>query len=102
MCVCKKQLQIKPKLPACPLVVTQKWHTICVDTFWWSNPAPKNDDFGWYFDEATDLHVAAVVREGVTMPGNMSVGEFSNHFSQDWLKPQVVRCDVEGRDSFVV
>ena len=33
-----------------------------------------------YFDEATDLHVAAVVREGVTMPGNMSVGEFSNHF----------------------
>lgn len=30
------------------------------------------------------------------MPGNMSVGEFSNHFSQDWLKPQVVRCDVEG------
>ena len=49
-----------------------------------------------YFDEATDLHVAAVVREGVTMPGNMSVGEFSNHFFQDWLKPQVVRCDVEG------
>lgn len=35
VCVCKKQLQIKPKLPACPLVVTQKWHTICVDTFWW-------------------------------------------------------------------
>ena len=53
-----------------------------------------------YFDEATDLHVAAVVREGVTMPGNISVSEFINHFTQDWLKclpkPQVVRCDVEG------
>lgn len=98
----KKQLQRKPKRPACRLVVTQKWHTISVDTFWWSNPAPKNDDPQKYavgisyFDEAADLHVAAVVREGVTMPGNMSVGEFSNHFSQDWLKPQVVRCDVEG------
>ena len=104
--VCKKQLQRKPKLPASPTMVTEKWHTISVDTFWWSNPVRKNDDPQKYvvgisyFDEATDLHVAAVDREGVTMPGNISVSEFSNHFSHDWLKclpkPQVVRCDVEG------
>ena len=87
--VCKKQRQRKPKLPACPLVVTEKWHTISVDTFWWSNPARKSDDPQKYivgisyFDEATDLHAAAVVREGVTMPGKFSVSEFGQHFSQD-------------------
>lgn len=104
--VCRKQLQRRPKLPACPPVVTEKWHTISVDSFWWSNPSRKDDHPQKYvvgisyFDEATDLHVAAVVREGMTMPGNISMSEFSDQFSQDWLKclpkPKVVRCDVEG------
>lgn len=51
-------------------------------------------------DEASDLHVASVIRVGSHAPGSVSSLEFQRSFVDDWLKclpkPQVVRCDVEG------
>ena len=53
-----------------------------------------------YLDEATDLHVASVVRKDVLMPPSVNTEEFIKRFCKDWLKclpkPKMVRVDTEG------
>ena len=53
-----------------------------------------------YLDEATDLHVASVVRESERMPASVAGDKFRKRFVKDWLKclpkPQVIRSYVEG------
>ena len=102
---CKTQRHSIPKLPACPPAVTEKWNTVSIDTFWWTNPTRTLEDVDRcvvgisFMDEATDLHVASIVRENKNTPGNLSGDEFIQHFCQTWLrclpKPQRLRCDVE-------
>ena len=104
--ICRRQALRKPVLPACPMTVTEKWHTVSVDTWWWQHPQKGADGnerhcLGIsYMDEATDLHVACIVREGTHAPGSCSSAEFKSSFMKDWLrclpKPVVLRMDVEG------
>lgn len=67
--VCKKHAPKKPALPATPNVPTVKWSVVSVDTFWWKHPKKNPDGTERYaigisfMDEATDFHVACVVRE---------------------------------------
>lgn len=102
---CKTQRHSIPKLPACPPVVTEKWNTVSVDTFWWTNPTKTLEDRDRcvvgisFMDEATDLHVASIVKEHNNTPTNTSGDDFIHQFCQAWLrclpKPQRLRCDVE-------
>jgi hypothetical protein len=104
--VCIKQAQRKPVLPSTTCAPQVKWDTISVDTFYWQNPC--NDKEGnerhllgiSYFDEATDLHVASIVREGNQLQGSLRAEEFKEKFLEDWLrclpKPKMVRFDTEG------
>jgi hypothetical protein len=104
--VCIRQAQRKPVLPAAINTPKQKWEVISVDTFWWQNP--KNDAEGnerhvvglSFLDEASDLHVASVVREGKQLQGSITAEEFRVRFLKDWLKclpkPKVLRVDTEG------
>ena len=104
--VCKQNAPKKPALPASPNVSRTKWDTVTVDTFWWKHP--RKTDKGAerhivgvsFMDEATDLHVACVVREGEKMLPSVSADEFRKAFSEQWLqhfpKPKNLRFDVEG------
>ena len=104
--ICIRQAQKKPVLPATPHVPKEKWNVISVDTFWWKHPC--RDEEGReqhavgisYLDEATDLHVASIIREDVRMPPSITGDEFKESFMNDWLKclpkPKVLRSDVEG------
>lgn len=51
-------------------------------------------------DEATNLHVANIIRENVRMPPSITDDKFKESFMNDWLKclpkPKVLRSDVEG------
>ena len=102
--VCKQNAPKKPALPASPNVSRIKWDTVTVDTFWWKHPRKTDkgaDIVGVSFmDEATDLHVACVVREGEKMLPSVSADEFRKAFSEQWLqhfpKPKNLRFDVEG------
>ena len=54
-----------------------------------------------YFDEATDLHLAAVVRQSLEPVSGLSFQEFRKHFMKDWLgkgfpKPVTARYDGDG------
>ena len=104
--ICIRQAQKKPVLPATPHVPKQKWNVISVDTFWWKHPCKDEEGreqhaIGLsYMDEATDLHVATIIREDVRMPPSITGDEFKESFLNDWLKclpkPKVLRSDVEG------
>ena len=104
--ICQRQAQRKPVLPATPHVPQEKWEVVSVDTFWWKHPLKTEDGSDGYvigisfIDEATDLHVASVVREAATVPTNVSGEEFKKKFLKDWIKclpkPKVMRVDVEG------
>ena len=112
--VCKKNAPRKPVLPATPHVPKQKWDTISVDTFWWKHPRKGKDGeerhlVGISFlDEATDLHVACVVREDKKMCASVTGPEFKKKLLKMWLsqfpKPKRLRCDTEGcfRDKGVI
>ena len=104
--ICKKQAQRKPVLPATPHTPKNKWEVISCDTFWWKSPFTNEDGTVThivgvsYLDEATDLHVASVVRKDVRMPSSVNTEEFIKRFCKDWLKclpkPKMVRVDTEG------
>ena len=104
---CRTRGRILPKRPSAPQRVTEKWHTISVDTFWWHSP--HKDDQGRYrihgvgvslMDEATHFHVAKFIRLGPKKQGSASAQEFKEMFCQDWVRvlptPKVVRFDDEG------
>ena len=104
--ICKRQAQKKPVLPASPHVPQNKWEVVSVDTFWWKHPVKTDDGKDRYvvgisyLDEATDLHVASIVREEQRMPPSVTSDEFIKKFAKDWLrclpKPKMVRLDTEG------
>lgn len=104
--ICQKQKQRKPVLPATPHVPREKWEVVSVDTFWWKHPLKMEDGSDKFvigisfMDEASDLHVASVVRETTTVPTNVSGEEFKKKFLKDWIKclpkPKIMRVDVEG------
>ena len=104
--ICLRQAQRKPVLPSTTNVPKAKWEVISVDTFWWKHPVKKPDGTDRYvvgvsyLDEATDLHVASIVREESKMPGSVTSDEFRKHFVDDWLKclpkPKIMRVDTEG------
>ena len=94
---------------------TRKWEIVSVDTFWWHSPHkdekgnPVEHVLGVSFrDEASDYHVATVIRSGFKTQRVMSAAEFREAFSRDWLrvlpKPQNLRFDDEGafRDSQLI
>ena len=84
-----------------------KWEVVSVDTFWWHSPHkdptgnPREHVVGISFmDEASDYHLAAIVRSGTKKQGSIRSEEFRNTFSRDWLrillKPESLRFDDEG------
>ena len=86
---------------------TRKWETVSVDTFWWHSPHkdekgnPSEHVVGVSFlDEASDFHVATIVRTGTSKQGSISAGEFKAALAKDWLrnlpKPGCIRFDDEG------
>ena len=86
---------------------TRKWETVSVDTFWWHSPHkdekgnPSEHVVGVSFlDEASDFHVATIVRTGTSKQGSISAGEFKPALAKDWLrnlpKPGCIRFDDEG------
>ena len=104
---CRSRGRPGPKRPSAPSQVTQKWHTVSVDTFWWHSPHKRADGSSMqhcvgisFLDEATDFHVARVVRFGHKKQGNINAKEFQNAFLQDWVRvlptPSVLRFDDEG------
>ena len=112
---CRTRGRIMSKRPSAPHRVTEKWHTLSVDTFWWHSP--HKDEQGRsqvhgvgvsLLDEATDFHVAKFIRLGPKKQGSVSAKEFREMFSQDWIRvlptPKVVRFDDEGcfRDQHLI
>ena len=103
---CKQRGRTMLRKPSTPTRITEKWHTVSVDTFWWQSPhkvngQPKEHGVGISFlDEATDFHVACFVRVGSRKQSSVSSEEFRAHFSQDWIRvvptPKVLRFDDEG------
>ena len=86
---------------------TKKWEVISVDTFWWHSPHrdekgnPVEHIIGVSFlDEASDYHVASIIRSGCKTQRVISAQEFREVFSRDWLrllpKPEGLRFDDEG------
>ena len=86
---------------------TKKWEVTSVDTFWWHSPHrdvtgnPVEHVIGVSFlDEASDYHVAAVVRTGTRTQRVIGSQEFREVLSRDWLrllpKPEGLRFDDEG------
>ena len=86
---------------------TRKWETISVDTFW--RHSPHKDEKGnphehvvgvSFMDEASDFHVATIVRSGTSKQGSVSSEEFKAALAKDWLrilpKPGGIRFDDEG------
>ncbi|CAE7718634.1 unnamed protein product [Symbiodinium sp. CCMP2592] len=91
---------------------SRKWEVVSVDTFWWHSP--HKDEKGnplehvvgiSLMDEASDFHVASIVRTGIRTQKVISSSEFKETFCKDWLrnlpKPEALRFDDEGafRDS---
>ena len=85
----------------------QKWDVVSVDTWWWHSP--HKDETGnpvehvlgiSWLDEASDFHVASIVRTGKKTQKVLSAKEFRESFSQTWLKwlprPKIMRFDDEG------
>ena len=86
---------------------TRKWETISVDTLWWHSP--HKDEKGnshehvvgvSFMDEASDFHVATIVRSGTSKQGFVSSEEFKAALAKKWLrilpKPGGIRFDDEG------
>ena len=104
--VCKRNAQRRPVLPSAILAPVQKWEVVSADTFWWKHPTPLEDGnerfvVGISFmDEATDFHVACIVRESERMPASLTMEESKQAFCECWLKffpkPKRFRSDVEG------
>ena len=104
--VCKRHAQRRPVLPTAILAPVQKWEVVSADTFWWKHPAPHEDGTERFtvgvsfMDEATDLHVACIVRESERMPASVTMEESKRAFCDCWLrhfpKPKKFRSDVEG------
>ncbi|CAE7745408.1 unnamed protein product, partial [Symbiodinium sp. CCMP2456] len=91
---------------------SRKWEVVSVDTFWWHSP--HKDEKGnpiehavgiSFLDEASDFHVASIVRTGSHTQRVINSSEFKETFCRDWLrnlpKPEALRFDDEGafRDS---
>ena len=103
---CRQRGRTNLRRPSAPAKVTEKWHTVSVDTFWWQSPhqvngQPTEHGVGISFlDEATDFHVASFVRVGPRKQGSISSAEFREHFSRDWIRimptPKILRLDDEG------
>ena len=84
-----------------------KWDIVSVDTFWWHSPHkdskgnPREHVVGIsLMDEASDYHVATIVRSGTNKQGSIRSEEFRSAFAKDWLrllpKPECLRFDDEG------
>ena len=103
---CRIRGRTLPKRPSAPVKVTEKWHTVSVDTFWWQSPHrvqgnPVSHGVGISFlDEATDYHAAVFIRTGSKKQGSINAQEFKNAFSKDWMRilptPKILRLDDEG------
>ena len=103
---CRTRGRSIPRRPAAPPKVTEKWHTVSVDTFWWHSPhkdkgQSREHAVGVSFlDEATDFHVAAILRTGPKKQSSISSAEFKEVFCRDWVRtfptPKVLRVDDEG------
>ena len=103
---CRIRGRMLPRRPSAPVKVTEKWHTVSVDTFWRQSPHrvqgnPVSHGVGISFlDEATDFHVAVFVRTGTKKQHSINAQEFRNAFCKDWMRilptPKVLRLDDEG------
>ena len=112
---CAQRGHARPHRTAQVSHATRKWETVSVDTFWWHSPHkdskgnPSEHVIGVSFlDEASDYHVATIIRSGTKTQRVMSAAEFREAFGNDWLrvlpKPQHLRFDDEGafRDSQLI
>ena len=73
---------------------------VSVDTFWWHSPHKEHVVGLSFLDEASDYHVAAIVRSGSRTQRVINSEEFREVFSRDWIrilpKPNALRFDDEG------
>ena len=104
---CAKRGHAQPHRTSQVPHATRKWEVVSVDTFWWHSP--HKDEHGnplehvvgvSFLDEASDYHVASVVRTGSRTQRVISSEEFKEVLCKDWLrilpKPQCLRFDDEG------
>ena len=104
---CAKRGHAQPHRTSQVPHATRKWEVVSVDTFWWHSP--HKDEKGnpiehvvgvSFLDEATDYHVASIVRTGSRTQKVISSEEFKDVLCKDWLrilpKPQCLRFDDEG------
>ena len=91
--------------PSAVSKLTETWHTVSVDTFWWQSPFENGKviEHGIgvsFLDEATDYHVARFVRVGTRKQNSISAAEFKEVFCRDWMRvlptPKVLRFDDDG------
>ena len=109
---CEFCLQRGRRAPARPSTiskVTEKWHCLSIDTFWWHTPKEvlKPGDKPVYalglsiMDEATDFHAGIILKTSTEGPlRNISAEDFKVGFSKGWLQqfpaPSLLRYDEEG------
>ena len=78
--------------PSCVSPVTNKWHTINLNTCWWKTPHKQANGkdatehvLGLsYFDQGSDLHVAGLVRVSCKpITDNVTTEDFKKQFCKD-------------------
>ena len=112
---CVQRGHAKPHRTAQVPQAQKKWDIVSVDTFWWHSPHrdgqgnPLEHVVGISFqDEASDYHLASIVRSGTKTQRVIRSEEFREAFARDWLrilpKPASLRFDDEGafRDSRMI
>ena len=109
---CEHCLQRGRRAPARPAALTKvfrKWECVSIDTFWWHTPKealkkgckPIHAIGLSILDEATDYHVAVIVKVSEEGPlRNISAEDFRRAFTKGWLQnfpaPSLFRYDEEG------
>ena len=104
---CARRGHAKPHRTSQVQQATRKWEIVSVDTFWWHSP--HRDEKGnsrehvvgiSWLDEASDFHVATIVRQGSQTQRVIKGEEFRTSFATKWLgllpKPETLRFDDEG------
>jgi len=106
---CLQRGRRAPARPSTVTKVTEKWHCLSIDTFWWHTPKEvlRPGEKPVYalglsiMDEATDFHAGIILKtstEGALR--NISAEDFKKGFSKGWLQqfpaPSLLRYDEEG------